>query len=285
VIWEGMPPSGFSGEPPLTAITGTSPEFSRVMGTRLIKGRWFADDERAIVINESVVRRDFRGEDPLGKRIDGLGAIVGVISDVKYTKLDQGAPPEIYIPYSPAGRGDLRASLIVKTSGGAAAIAPTLRSLVQEIDRTQPAFEIQTLEQVLADSIAPRRFNLFLLGAFASAAMLLALIGIYGVTAYSVAQRTHEIGIRMTLGARPREVVGMIVRQGMMMAFAGLFAGLVAAFGLTRFMASILYDVEPGDPATFAVTALALCVTALAACLLPAIRAARIAPNVALRYE
>jgi putative ABC transport system permease protein len=284
VIWEGMP-SSVSDEPPLTTITGTSSEFSRVMGTRLIKGRWFRDDEKAMVINESLVRRDFRGEDPLGKSIEGLGAVVGVVSDVKYTKLDQGAAPEIYIPYSPAGRGDLRASLVVKTSGDAVGIAPTLRSLVREIDPTQPAFEIQTLEQVLADSIAPRRFNLFLLGTYAAAAVLLALIGIYGVTAYSVAQRTHEIGIRITLGARPREVVGMIVRQGMVMAVAGLLAGIAAAFGLTRLMTSILYDVEPTDPATFAVTALAVCATALAACLFPALRAARVDPTVALRYE
>jgi putative ABC transport system permease protein len=164
-------------------------------------------------------------------------------------------------------------------------IAPTLRQLIAEIDKTQPTFEIQTLEQVLSDSIAPRWLNLFLLGTFAAAALLLALIGIYGVTAYSVAQRTHEIGIRMTLGARPREVVGMMVRQEMVMAFVGLLVGLPAAFGLTRLMTSILYGVEPTDATTFAITTLVLCAAALLACWLPARRAAHVDPNVALRYE
>ena len=285
--WENMPrldPAG--GEPPLTTINATSAEFSDVMGTRLVKGRWFRDGEQAMVINESLVRRDFQNEDPIGKRIEGIGPVVGILSDLKYIKLDQSAEPEVYLPFSPNGRGDLlRTSLVVRTAVNPMRIAPTLRKLITEIDKTQPAFEIQTLAQVLTASIAPRWFNLFLLGTFAAAALLLALIGIYGVTAYSVAQRTHEIGIRITLGGRPREVVGMMVRQGMVVALVGLLAGLLAAFGLTRFMTSILYDVEPTDTTTFAITALALCATALLACWLPARKAALVDPNVALRYE
>jgi putative ABC transport system permease protein len=285
--WENMPRlEQAGGEPPLIAINGTSAEFADVMGTRLVKGRWFKDGEQAMVINESLARRDFGSVDPIGKRIDGIGPVVGILSDLKYIKLDQSAEPEVYLPFSPTGRGDLlRTSLVVRTAVNPMTIAPILRKLVAEIDKSQPAFEIQTLEQVLADSIAPRRFNLILLGTFAATALLLALIGIYGVTAYSVAQRTHEIGIRITLGARPREVVGMMVRQGMVMALVGLLAGLPAAAGLTRLMTSILYDVEPTDTTTFAITALALCATALLACWLPSRKAALVDPNVALRYE
>jgi putative ABC transport system permease protein len=283
--WEGLPHDP-NHEPPLTAIKATTPDLGGVMGMRIIRGRWFVEDEKAIVINESLARRDFRGDDPLGKRMEGLGAVVGVVSDLKYTKLDADAEPEVYLSFAPSGRGELvGTSIVVRTTSNPTKIAPTLRQLVAEIDKTQPSFAIQTLEQVLADSIAPRRFNLFLLGTFAAAALLLALVGIYGVTAYSVAQRTHEIGVRMTLGARPAEVVQMIVRQGMVMACAGLLAGLLAALGLTRLIANILYDVDPTDPATFALTALALCVTALAACVLPALKAAHVDPNIALRHE
>jgi putative ABC transport system permease protein len=285
--WENSPHlESAGGEPPLTTISATSAEFSDVTGTHLVKGRWFRGGEQAMVINESLARRDFGNEDPIGKRIAGIGPVVGILNDLKYLKLDQSAEPEVYLPFSPVGRGDLlRTSLVVRTTVNPMSIAPTLRQLIAEIDKTQPTFEIQTLEQVLSDSIAPRWLNLFLLGTFAAAALLLALIGIYGVTAYSVAQRTHEIGIRMTLGARPREVVGMMVRQEMVMAFVGLLVGLPAAFGLTRLMTSILYGVEPTDATTFAITTLVLCAAALLACWLPARRAAHVDPNVALRYE
>ena len=130
--------------------------------------------------------------------------------------------------------------------------APLFRKLVAGIDSTQPVFDIQTMEQILADSIAPRRFNLFLLAAFAGAAVLLAAFGVYGVMAYSVAQRTNEIGVRVALGAKQRDVVGMVVRQGMAVALAGISIGLAAALGLTRLMASLLYGVKPNDPSTFA---------------------------------
>jgi putative ABC transport system permease protein len=211
---------------------------------------------------------------------------VGIVSDLKYTRLDAGAEPEIYLPFAPGGRGELTNTLlVVRVSSDPAKIVPALRREIAGIDRSQPAFEIATLEQILSDSIAPRRFNLFLLGTFAAAALLLAVVGIYGVTAYSVAQRTHEIGVRIILGARPREVVGMMVRQSMAMAALGLGGGLLAAFGLTRFLRSILYDVETTDPATFAATGVLLFVTAWLASAIPALRAARVDPNRALRCE
>jgi predicted permease len=279
-------PHDHAAEAPLTAIKTTTPEFAAIMGMHIVRGRWFTENEKGAVINESLARRDFSGEDPLGKRMESVGTIVGVISDLKYTKLDASAEPELYLPFSPSGKGDLAGtSILVRTSSNPAKIAPTLRQLVADVDKTQPSFEIVTLERLLANSIAPRRFNLFLLGAFAAAALLLAIVGIYGVTAFAVTQRTHEIGVRMTLGAKRGQVVGMIIRQGSLMASSGLIAGILASFGLTRFMASILYDVEPTDPATFAVTATAVTATALLACWLPALKAARVDPNVALRYE
>jgi putative ABC transport system permease protein len=157
--------------------------------------------------------------------------------------------------------------------------------MLADIDPTQPMHDVTTLDQALAESIAPRRFNLILLGSFAAAAVTLALIGIYGVIAYIVTLRTHEIGVRMALGAERRTVVRMIIQQGLGMTFAGLVTGIVAALGLTRLMASLLYDVKPTDPTTFVLVTAALTVAALAACGAPALRAARVDPLVALRYE
>jgi len=160
-----------------------------------------------------------------------------------------------------------------------------MRKLISGIDPTQPVYNVKTLEQALADSIAPRRFNLFLLGTFAAVALLLALVGIYGVIAYSVTERTREIGVRMALGAQRREVVRMVVREGMAMALAGMAAGLAGAWSLTHWMASLLYDVKAADPATFAAVSAALAATAMLACWIPALKAARVDPVVALRYE
>jgi putative ABC transport system permease protein len=177
------------------------------------------------------------------------------------------------------------ASVAVRTTGDALAIAPAMRKLISGIDPTQPVWNVKTLEQALSDSIAPRRFNLFLLGTFAAAALLLALAGIYGVIAYSVAERTREIGVRMALGAQRHEVVRMVVLEGMAMAMAGMPAGLAGAWGLTHLMAGLLYNVKANDPATFAAVLTALAVTALLACCVPALKAARVDPMVALRYE
>ena len=165
------------------------------------------------------------------------------------------------------------------------ALAPAVRKLISGIDRTQPIYEFQTLEQALSSSIAPRRFNLFLLGTFAASALLLALIGIYGVIAYSVSQRTREIGIRMALGAQRSEVVGMVAREGMGIALAGMVIGLVVAAGLTRLMQTLLYDLKSNDPQTFTAVAATLAATALLACWGPAFKAAFVDPIVALHYE
>jgi putative ABC transport system permease protein len=210
--------------------------------------------------------------------------VVGILADVKYSKLDTEPVPEIFVRY-PQTSLLYGAEIAARTTGNPAALAPALRKLISDIDPSQPVYDVKTLERSLAESIAPRRFNLFLLGSFATAALVLAVIGIYGVIAYSVAERTREIGVRMALGARRGQVAGMVVREALPIAIAGIVAGLSAAWGLTRLMATLLYDVKATDPATFAAVAIMLAVTALAACVGPALKAASIDPTVALRYE
>jgi putative ABC transport system permease protein len=173
----------------------------------------------------------------------------------------------------------------VRAAGDSAAVALAVRKLISGIDPAQPAYDVKTLEQVLAESIAPRRFNLFLLGSFAAAALLLAVIGIYGVTAYSVAERTREIGVRMALGAQRAQVVRMVILDGIAVALAGILAGVAAALALTRLMAGLLYGVRADDPAALAAVAVTLAATALLAFLGPALKAAWTDPKTALRYE
>jgi len=245
------------------------------------------------VINESAAHRAFPGQDPLGKRLmlplppsrqPSPVAIVGVVADLKYSRLDAHPEAEIYIPYAYA-LGLTSFSVVVRAGADPAALTPSLRQAVAGIDRTLPVFGVMTLEQALAESIAPQRFNLVLFGIFAASALSLALIGIYGVIAFSVTQRTHEIGVRLALGAQRREVVGMIVRQGMAIALSGIALGVAAALVLTRVMIGLLYDVAPTDPATFTAVTGLLATTALAACSAPALKAALVDPIVALRCE
>jgi len=254
---------------------------------RLVKGRWLnhADSAGVVLLNESMARQAFGASDPIGRllSIPEPATVVGVVADLKYSKLDAAPPPELYVPYQQAPL--LGRDVAVRTAGDPATLAPAIRKLISNIDPSQPVYDVQTLEQALAASIAPRRFNLSLLGTFAAAALLLALVGIYGVIAYSVAERTREIGVRMALGAQRRLVVRMVVREGMAMALAGTAAGLAAASGLTRWMASLLYDVKTNDLSIFAAVAVALTASALLACWAPALKAAWVDPSVALRHE
>jgi len=280
---------------PNVTFSTVSSGFGRVMGLRVVRGRWLAEDEAgpAIVINESMAHELFGEGEAVGKQLGladnvedraTLASIIGVVSDLKYSRLDAPAEPEVYIPYQ-LSTSLLGMTVMVRTATDATAMAPAIRDAIASVDRTQPVAAVKTLEQALADSIAPRRFNLYLLGAFASSALLLALIGIYGVIAYAVAQRTHEIGVRMALGAQRSQVVRLVVREGMRLAAAGITVGLAAAFALTRLIASLLYDVKPTDPLVYAAVAAALAATALAACCKPALRAACLDPARALRHE
>lgn len=279
---------------PHVTFSTVSLGFARVMGLRVVRGRWLAESEPgpAIVINERMAHELFGEGDAIGKQL-GLGpnvddparpaSIIGVVSDLKYSRLDAPAEPEVYIPYQLSSL--LGMTVMVRTATDATAMAPAIRNTIASVDRTQPVAEVKTLEQALADSIAPRRFNLYLLGAFATSALLMALIGIYGVIAYAVAQRTQEIGVRMALGAQRSQVVRLVVCEGMWLAAVGITVGLAAAFALTRLMASLLYDVKPTDPLTYAAVSAALAATALAACCKPALQAAWLDPDRALRHE
>jgi putative ABC transport system permease protein len=286
-----------AGIPVPTTLNATSAEYASAMGLRVLRGRWLDQSELTpvAVVNESLARREFGEEDPVGRQLSVQAIapdpkvpfyvpIVGVVSDVKRSKLDTPPEPELYIPYVhvPIGSG---IALVVRTPGDPYAIVPTVRRLVAELDRDQPMYDVQTLEDSLADSVAPRRFTALVLNAFAITALVLAVVGIYGVTAYSVAQRVGEIGLRMALGAQPRGVVGMIVRQGMQVALVGIIIGVAAATGLSRVMTTLLYDVDPVDPQTFGLVAALLAVAALVACAAPAVKAARVDPLTALRSE
>jgi putative ABC transport system permease protein len=283
------PPRFQPGEAPRVYYHAISSHYPRVVGLPLVKGRWIADDEpsAAVMVNETFARRIFGNEDPLGQRLriwNQVRTIVGVAGDLKLSRLDAEPDPEVLVPY--AQTSDYRRfSIFFKTPQSPAALLPEVRKTVQRIDPTQPPYGAMTLEDALAESIAPRRFNLLLLGTFAGSAVLLALIGIYGVMSYAVTQRTHEIGVRIALGARRGEIVGMVVRQGLTVAIAGIAVGIAAALWLTRLMSTLLFEVRPNDVLTFTVVAVSLAVTALLASWLPARKAAQVDPLVALRYE
>jgi putative ABC transport system permease protein len=281
------------GEPPLplerVLVSRVSTGYFGAMGMRLIEGRWLTDTDPAdaALINESLAKRFFKAENAIGRRIQKPGpgvTVAGVVADLKSMRLDAEPEPEMYMLYRQS-TGARWAMVVVRTPGDPSSIAPAVRNLISGIDPAQPVYDIKTLEQELSDSIAPRRFNLFLLATFAGAALLLALVGIHGVISFSVTQRTHEIGVRMALGAQRNDVVRMVVLQAMTIGIAGIVTGLVAAAGLTRLMESLLYDVRTMDPGTFVVVAGVLAITALLASSIPAFRAARVDPNVALRYE
>jgi putative ABC transport system permease protein len=219
--------------------------------------------------------------------------IVGVVGHVKHFGLDADTQSKIqYQFYMPVvqvpdkfltGFGGM--TLVVRTEGDPALMAAPVKETILAIDKDQPVIAVRTMQHVLADSISQRRFTMLLLGLFAGLALVLASVGIYGVMSYTVAQRTHEIGVRMALGARPAAVLRMVVRQGMMLAGTGVALGLPIALALTRFMASFLFGVSATDPLTFIAIPLILAGVALAACFVPARRATKVDPMVALRYE
>ncbi|HEV2915194.1 MAG TPA: ABC transporter permease [Pyrinomonadaceae bacterium] len=292
---EGRPPL-----PPGERLTAharvISPEYLRALGIPLLKGRNFSSQDtsnapKVLIINETLARRYFPGEDPIGKRVTPTIAenftaeIIGIVGDVRHMTLDTEVTPEFYVSHLQLPQPYMTIVARAAESSNAASLTAGLRSAVQQVDADQPLSDVRTMEQVLADSTARRRFNTLLLGLFASLALVLAAVGIFGVMSYSVTQRTHEIGIRMALGARESDVLRMIVGQGMILAVIGLAVGLAAAFGLTRLMSSLLYGVSATDPLTFAGVSLLLAAVALVASYIPARRATKVDPMVALRYE
>jgi putative ABC transport system permease protein len=277
---------------PRVEYSEISPDYFRTLGMQLRAGRAFTeqDDEKAppvVIINETLARRYFSGEDPIGKQIlppDPL-TIVGVVSDVKRFGLDAETLPEIYCPYSQTATDPGVIFLVARTAGDPLDYVAAVRRRIYELEVKEPISRVMTMEQLLAQSVASRRFQMSLFGAFAAIALVLAAVGVYGVFSYSVSRRTHEIGIRMALGARPRDVLLMVVRQGMTLTLVGVLIGLIAALWLTSVLKGLLFELSVTDPPTFTLIAALLMSVAFLACYLPARRATRVDPLVALRYE
>jgi predicted permease len=273
-----------------------TPDYFQTMKIPLIKGRFFTerdgrDAPSVAIIDETMARKYWPNEDPVGKRISFEGTpenriwreVVGIVGHVKHRGLEGESRVQYYLPH--AQRQSPGMFLVARTANDPTGLASAVRGVIRGLDAELPVFRVTTLEQLVADSLSQRRFALILFGVFAGVALALAAVGLYGVMAYSVTQRTHEIGIRMALGARPGQVCKLVVGQGMRVALIGLGIGLGTAFGVTRLMASMLFGVGAKDPEVFAIISAVLTLVALVACYLPARRATRVDPMVALRYE
>jgi putative ABC transport system permease protein len=226
------------------------------------------------------------GEDPVGEPLTLLRdrlTVVGVVGNIRHEGLSRDVEPEIYTPY--LQENEFFMHLVMRTAVKSASLVPAIRAQAAAIDPEEPIYNVATLDQTVSDSVAPQRLNVLLLGIFAFIALALATVGIYGVMAFSVTQRTHEIGIRMALGAERGDVLGLVVRQGARLTAAGVIVGLAGAWGLTRFLTSFLFGVHPIDFGTYAEVSIVLASVSLLACYLPARRATRVDPTVALRYE
>jgi putative ABC transport system permease protein len=283
------------GEEAVADYTVAGGDYFRTMNIALLRGRVFNDSDTAtspsvLVVSNAFVKIYFPNEDPIGKRIifDGPNKtpreIVGIVDDVRRKGLDREVQPEMYASYMQ--RPERRLNLVIRSeTQDALLLAPAVRAAVKAFDSKQIIWRTQTVEQLLSTSVAPRKFNMMLLGIFAGVALVLAAVGLYGVMSYSVSWRTQEIGIRMALGAKRTDVLRMVVRQGMTMTLIGLAFGLVGVFALSRVMVGLLYGVSPTDPLTFTGVSIVLLLVALLACLIPARRATRVDPIVALRSE
>src|SRR5215217_834181 len=277
------------------------PDYFDTVGVQLVGGREFTpqddqDHPGVAIVNESFIRHYFPNENPLGQRMrpsppgriwrnERLTSfeIVGVVRDVKLAGLDAPAEPAYYLPASQAPLQDM--TLLVRTTADPLSLVGAVRGAVLSIDPNQPIANVSTLEKVVDDSIAQRRLNMVLMGLFGGLAMLLSAVGIYGLLSHAVTQRTQEMGIRMALGAQVSDVLKLVLRQGMMLTLAGEAVGLIAAFALTRLIRGLLFGVTPNDATTFVAVAGVLAIVALLACYLPARRATKVDPLIALRYE
>jgi putative ABC transport system permease protein len=271
-----------------------TPDYFSTMQIPLVAGRPFNDQDndkttKVLIVNETMARQLWPGESPLGRRVtiwrdeDFPREIVGVVRDTK-PSLDAEPSQQMYVPYAQdSGWNGL--SLVIRTAGDPRDTVAAARNAIRTVDKGIPVFNVKTMNDVLATSVAQQRMSMLLFSAFAGIALLLAMIGIYGVTAYYVTQRTQEIGIRIALGAQLSDVMKLVLMNGMALALTGIGLGVVGAFALTRLMTSLLFGVKPTDAATFAAVAACLLVTALLACYIPARRATKVDPLVALRYE
>jgi putative ABC transport system permease protein len=286
------------GERPSSHFRSISLDYFNVMKIPLLAGRAFTerDDAQApgvLIINESFAKRHFPNENPIGKHVKPSLAlegepvwreIVGVVKDVKHRQsLSRDYEPEYYLPHAQMPINYM--NLVVRATNDPRSLVWSLQHEVQSLDRDIPVYRIKTLDQYLGLAVAQPKFNALLLSLFAGLALLLTAIGLYGVMSYSVVQRAQEVGIRIALGARTGDVLKMVLRQGLKLTALGLLIGLAAAYALTRYMQSLLFGVKPADPLTFAAISLLLIAVALVACWIPARRATKVDPMVALRCE
>jgi putative ABC transport system permease protein len=288
-----MPPN----QQPLTHLVDVGPGYFQTMGIPVLRGREFTSqdavlDPRSILVNEALARRDFPGEDPVGHRYSfGPGEdgkprwieIVGVVGNVRQYRADEAPVPIAYVPFTAVP--SRAQNLMIRTAGEPMAVAGAVRAAVQSLDATLPVSPPRTLDEVVGASLTQRRFNMTLLMVFAAIALILAIAGIYGTVAYAVAQRTQEIGIRVALGATSREILGLVLAGALKPVFAGLAIGVIAALGLSRLLAGLVYGVSTTDPITFISLPVLLGVVAFLAGLLPAFRATRVDPLDALRVD
>ncbi len=291
----------YPADRPSVVIHMAGPEYFKTMGIPIVQGRDFTerDDLNAppvLIVNEAVARQYFPNEDPIGKRVapgfstlpvrddeSGMREIVGVVADVKHQTLQGATPPEIYFPQSQMPMSAM--TVVVRTAGDPRALQRAVRGVVQSLDRNAPVYSVRTVEEILDRSVATPRFNTLLIGLFAGVALILTMVGLYGVMSCAVSENTQQIGIRMALGAQRRDVLRVILGQGMRLTVVGIVIGIGAAFGLTRLMSSLLFGIGSTDPWTFTGVAILLLGVAASACYVPARRAMNVDPVIALRQE
>ena len=290
-------PEPAPGEEEAMRVALVSPDYFKALGLPMVRGRAFTENDRSgstpvVILTEAAVRKYFQGENPLGRQItlgwtvDGVprgGEVVGIVGDFKQSTLDSDADPQLFMPFDQSPLGYM--SVVVRSTADLGTVAAAARSMIREVDPDLPLYELQTLEEVVAASVSQPRFYMLLLGGFAAVALILAAIGMYGVIAYGVTQRSQEIGVRMALGATRDRVIRMVLRQAMMLAVFGAAFGLALALVATRGMESLLFGVSAMDPGIYVAVAAVLVLVAGLASYLPARRAARTDPQLALRGE
>jgi putative ABC transport system permease protein len=296
-LGRGIIPEGKAAVPEnntSAAFLNVTPEYFNTLQIPLKQGRLFTDHDdmqspKAAIINETLARQLWPGQNPIGRRLwvwydeKFWREVVGVVADTKM-ELDKPAEPQLYVPYNQdPGWGSL--SFVVRTQGEPAALGASVREAVRSVDKSIALSNLKPMNDIVSTAAAQWRVPMLLLSAFAGVAMLLAMLGIYGITSYYVTQRTHEIGVRMALGARIADVLKLVLRRAMLLAVIGIVIGVAGAFAVTRYMKALLFGVQPIDAITFVAVALALVLVALIACLVPARRATQVDPLVALRYE
>jgi putative ABC transport system permease protein len=284
---------------PVAGVRIVGPDYFSSMGIPLRAGRLFSEQEMAeerhvTIVNQAFVDKYLNGVNPLGQKAAIYmksfneseihpSEIVCIVGDVRAMGLDVAAEPSVYWPYPELVMSGM--TILVRTSGDPLSVVSALHTELQQLHREQPTASVATMAQLLADSLSRARFTMLLLGIFAAVALLLAAVGIYGLIAYSVTQRTQELGIRIALGAQRHDVLRLVLRHGTRLTLLGLALGIAAALAITRLLASLLFGISATDPLTFAGVAALLAFVALLACFIPARRATRVDPIVALRYE